>query len=108
VQGREQRPAACLPPQRWPGCLSYQRWNRFQVKTSGPYGPDERWLTVVAPEDPDGVELVLHLADEPARARVPRPAGHAGASLERPCTPVERPIGNSRSHRSQGRERSSQ
>jgi hypothetical protein len=27
-----------------------------------------------------------------------------GASLERPCTPVERPIGNSRSHRSQGHE----
>jgi len=40
----------------------------FQVKTSTPYGPDERWLTVVAPEEPDGVELVLHLADEPARA----------------------------------------
>jgi predicted enzyme related to lactoylglutathione lyase len=40
----------------------------FQVKTSAPYGPEERWLSVVAPEDPDGVELVLHLADEPARA----------------------------------------
>src|SRR5512132_2064967 len=40
----------------------------FQVKTSAPYGPDERWLTVVAPEDPEGLELVLHLADEPARA----------------------------------------
>jgi catechol 2,3-dioxygenase-like lactoylglutathione lyase family enzyme len=40
----------------------------FQVKTSAPYGPGERWLSVVAPEDPDGVELVLHLADEPARA----------------------------------------
>jgi catechol 2,3-dioxygenase-like lactoylglutathione lyase family enzyme len=40
----------------------------FKVKTSAPYGPDERWLTVVSPEDPDGVELVLHLADEPARA----------------------------------------
>jgi hypothetical protein len=33
-----------------------------------PYGPTERWLTVVSPEDPDGVELVLHLTDEPARA----------------------------------------
>jgi predicted enzyme related to lactoylglutathione lyase len=41
---------------------------RFQVKTSAPYGPEERWLTVVSPEEPDGVELVLHLADEPARA----------------------------------------
>jgi catechol 2,3-dioxygenase-like lactoylglutathione lyase family enzyme len=40
----------------------------FRVKTSAPYGPDERWLSVVAPEEPDGVELVLHLADEPARA----------------------------------------
>jgi catechol 2,3-dioxygenase-like lactoylglutathione lyase family enzyme len=40
----------------------------FKVKTSAPYGPDERWLTVVSPDEPDGVELVLHLADEPARA----------------------------------------
>jgi catechol 2,3-dioxygenase-like lactoylglutathione lyase family enzyme len=40
----------------------------LQVKTSAPYGPDERWLSIVAPEEPDGVELVLHLADEPARA----------------------------------------
>jgi catechol 2,3-dioxygenase-like lactoylglutathione lyase family enzyme len=39
----------------------------LQVKTSAPYGPDERWLSVVAPEDPDGVQLVLHLTDEPAR-----------------------------------------
>jgi catechol 2,3-dioxygenase-like lactoylglutathione lyase family enzyme len=40
----------------------------FQVKTSAPYSPEERWLTMVAPEDPEGVELVLHLADEPAQA----------------------------------------
>jgi catechol 2,3-dioxygenase-like lactoylglutathione lyase family enzyme len=40
----------------------------LQVKSSAPYGPEERWLTVVSPEEPDGVELVLHLADEPARA----------------------------------------
>jgi catechol 2,3-dioxygenase-like lactoylglutathione lyase family enzyme len=40
----------------------------LRVKTSGPYGPDERWLTVVSREDLDGVELVLHRADEPARA----------------------------------------
>jgi catechol 2,3-dioxygenase-like lactoylglutathione lyase family enzyme len=40
----------------------------LQVKTNAPYGPSERWLSVVSPEDPDGVELVLHLADEPARA----------------------------------------
>ena len=39
----------------------------FQVGTNAPYGPGERWLTVVSPEEPDGVELVLHLTDEPAR-----------------------------------------
>jgi catechol 2,3-dioxygenase-like lactoylglutathione lyase family enzyme len=39
----------------------------FKVKTSAAYGPGERWLTVVSPEEPDGVELVLHLTDEPAR-----------------------------------------
>jgi predicted enzyme related to lactoylglutathione lyase len=40
----------------------------LQVKTSAAYGPEERWLTVVSPEEAAGVELVLHLADEPARA----------------------------------------
>jgi catechol 2,3-dioxygenase-like lactoylglutathione lyase family enzyme len=40
----------------------------LKVKTSAPYGPEERWLSVVSPEDPAGVELALHLADEPARA----------------------------------------
>ena len=40
----------------------------FQVKTSAPYSDTERWQSVVAPEEPDGVELVLHLADTPARA----------------------------------------
>jgi catechol 2,3-dioxygenase-like lactoylglutathione lyase family enzyme len=40
----------------------------LKVKTNAPYGPSERWLSVVSPEDPDGVQLVLHLADEPARA----------------------------------------
>jgi catechol 2,3-dioxygenase-like lactoylglutathione lyase family enzyme len=40
----------------------------LKVKTNAPYSDTERWLSVVAPEDPDGVELVLHLADEPARA----------------------------------------
>jgi len=39
----------------------------LQVKTSGAYGAGERWLSVVAPEEPGGVELVLHLADAPAR-----------------------------------------
>jgi len=40
----------------------------FQLKTSAAYGPGERWLTVVSPEEPDGVQLSLHLSDEPARA----------------------------------------
>jgi predicted enzyme related to lactoylglutathione lyase len=40
----------------------------LQVKTSAAYGPEERWLSVVASEEPAGVELVLHLADDPARA----------------------------------------
>jgi catechol 2,3-dioxygenase-like lactoylglutathione lyase family enzyme len=55
----------------------------LQVKTSAPYGPEERWLTVVSPEDPDGVELVLHLADAPARAfqAVSRQAGRPVLSL---------------------------
>ena len=39
----------------------------LKVKTDAPYRPGERWLTVVSPEDLDGIELVLHLADEPAR-----------------------------------------
>src|SRR5512133_4216998 len=37
------------------------------VKDNVPYTDTERWLTVVSPEEPDGVELVLHLADAPAR-----------------------------------------
>ncbi len=38
----------------------------LQVKTSVAYGA-ERWLSVVSPEEPEGLELTLHLADEPAR-----------------------------------------
>jgi catechol 2,3-dioxygenase-like lactoylglutathione lyase family enzyme len=61
----------------------YTRVLGLQVKTSAPYGPEERWLTVVSPEDPDGVELVLHLADAPARAfqAVSRQAGRPVLSL---------------------------
>jgi predicted enzyme related to lactoylglutathione lyase len=40
----------------------------LQVKTSAAYGSEERWLSVVSPQEPDGVQLVLHLADGPARA----------------------------------------
>jgi catechol 2,3-dioxygenase-like lactoylglutathione lyase family enzyme len=46
----------------------YTRVLGFQVKTSAPYRDTERWLSVVAPEEPDGIELVLHLANEPALA----------------------------------------
>jgi catechol 2,3-dioxygenase-like lactoylglutathione lyase family enzyme len=55
----------------------------FRVKTNTPYGSEERWLTVVSPEDPDGVELVLHLTDEPARAfqAASREAGRPVLSL---------------------------
>ena len=61
----------------------YTQMLGFQVKTSTPYGPEERWLTVVAPEDPDGVQLVLHLADEPARTfqAASRQAGRPMLSL---------------------------
>jgi catechol 2,3-dioxygenase-like lactoylglutathione lyase family enzyme len=39
----------------------------FQVKTDAAYGPDTRWLTVVAPGSPD-VELLLNKADDAAEA----------------------------------------
>ena len=55
----------------------------LRVKTNAAYGPAERWLTVVSPEEPDGVELVLHLADEPARVfqQASRQAGRPVLSL---------------------------
>jgi catechol 2,3-dioxygenase-like lactoylglutathione lyase family enzyme len=55
----------------------------FTVKTSAAYGPGERWLSVVSPEDPDGVQLVLHLTDEPARAfqQASRELGRPAISL---------------------------
>jgi catechol 2,3-dioxygenase-like lactoylglutathione lyase family enzyme len=37
----------------------------FQVKQDVPLGED-RWLTVVSPEQPDGVELVLEPSGHPA------------------------------------------
>ena len=53
------------------------------VKTNMAYGPGERWLTVVSPEQPDGVELVLHLTDDAARAfrQASREAGRPVFSL---------------------------
>ena len=40
----------------------------FVKKTEFPLG-EHRWLTVVSPEDPDGVELVLEPDDHPAVRR---------------------------------------
>jgi catechol 2,3-dioxygenase-like lactoylglutathione lyase family enzyme len=55
----------------------------LKVKTDAPYSPTERWLSVVSPEDPDGVELVLHRTDDAARAfrRASRDAGRPVISL---------------------------
>lgn len=39
----------------------------FVKKTEVPLG-EHRWLTVVSPEDPDGVELLLEPSDHPAVA----------------------------------------
>ena len=39
----------------------------FEKKTEVPLG-DHAWLTVVSPQDPDGVELVLEPSDHPAVA----------------------------------------
>ena len=39
----------------------------FVKKTEVPLG-EHRWLTVVSPEDPDGVELVLEPSEHPAVA----------------------------------------
>jgi catechol 2,3-dioxygenase-like lactoylglutathione lyase family enzyme len=39
----------------------------FLKKTEVPLG-EHRWLTVVSPEDPDGVELLLEPSDHPAVA----------------------------------------
>lgn len=40
----------------------------FKVKTDLSYGDSSRWLTVVSPEDTEGTELLLGLADEPGLA----------------------------------------
>jgi catechol 2,3-dioxygenase-like lactoylglutathione lyase family enzyme len=63
----------------------------FQVNTSAAYGPVERWLSVVSPEDPEGVELALHLADDPARAfqQASRQAGRPVLSLRTDDCQVE-------------------
>ena len=55
----------------------------LQVKTDALYGPEERWITVVSPEDPDGVEVTLHVSDDAARAfqQAAKAAGRPSLSL---------------------------
>ena len=38
----------------------------FLKKTVAPIGDDAKWVTVVSPDEPDGVELVLEPSDHPA------------------------------------------
>ncbi|MCK0115461.1 catechol 2,3-dioxygenase-like lactoylglutathione lyase family enzyme [Isoptericola sp. CG 20/1183] len=40
----------------------------FRTKHDVPLGESDRWLTVVAPDDPDGTELLLEPAGHPAVA----------------------------------------
>jgi catechol 2,3-dioxygenase-like lactoylglutathione lyase family enzyme len=44
----------------------YTRVLGFEKKTDVPLGGEHRWLTVVSPEAPDGVELVLEPDEHPA------------------------------------------
>jgi hypothetical protein len=60
------------------------------VKTSAAYDPSERWLSVVSPEEPDGLELTLHFADEPARA------------FQAACRQIGRPVFSLRTDDCQG------
>jgi catechol 2,3-dioxygenase-like lactoylglutathione lyase family enzyme len=57
----------------------YTKTLGFLVKTSADYG-DERWLSVVSAEEPDGLELTLHLADDPAR------------TFQEACRQIGRPV----------------
>lgn len=55
----------------------------FKVKTDAPYSAAARWLTVVSPEDTDGVELLLGLPDETEAAfqQATREAGKPATSF---------------------------
>jgi catechol 2,3-dioxygenase-like lactoylglutathione lyase family enzyme len=44
----------------------YTRVLGFEKKTDVPLGGEHRWLTVVSPDAPDGVELVLEPDEHPA------------------------------------------
>ncbi|MCI0687644.1 MAG: VOC family protein [Sporichthyaceae bacterium] len=64
-------------------CTFYTEAVGLQVKTDAAYGPGERWLTVVAPEDPDGVQITLHTSDDAATAfqQAAKAAGRPSISL---------------------------
>jgi catechol 2,3-dioxygenase-like lactoylglutathione lyase family enzyme len=55
----------------------------LRVHTDAPYGPGARWLTVVAPDEPDGTQLGLMLAEGPAAdfQRATYAAGKPATSL---------------------------
>jgi catechol 2,3-dioxygenase-like lactoylglutathione lyase family enzyme len=50
----------------------------MKVKDDASYGPDMRWLTVVSPEDKDGLELFLALDTSYPGAKDFRNKMHAG------------------------------
>ncbi len=54
----------------------------FQKKHDIPLGGEDRWLTVVSPEDPDGTELLLEPDGHPAV----KPFKHALVDDGIPCT----------------------
>ena len=58
----------------------------FQLKHDIPVGGDDRWLTVVSPENPDGVELLLEPNGNPAASTFQEAilrAGHPGDNVRR-------------------------
>ncbi|MCE3277758.1 MAG: Glyoxalase/bleomycin resistance protein/dioxygenase [Propionibacteriaceae bacterium] len=61
----------------------------FVKKTEMPVG-EFKWLTVVSPEDPDGVELVLEPSDHPAvkpfKDAIVADAPHSPSATCRPST----------------------
>ena len=60
------------------------------VKTNASYGPGERWLTVVSPEDPDGVQLVLPLRQVRELALNSQQRGARGLSRAAPRLHLDR------------------
>ena len=58
-------PASVLVDDQQKALRFYTEALGFVLKNDVPMGP-HRWLTVVSPEDPDGVELVLEPDEHPA------------------------------------------